>query len=48
MSHVDDGTLHELVDNALDAPARAEAEAHLAACGECARRFAEATSLARA
>ena len=47
MSHVDDGTLHELVDNALDAGARAAAEAHLASCGDCARRFAEATAMAR-
>jgi len=47
MSHVDDGTLHELVDNALDAGARGAAEAHLASCGDCARRFAEATAMAR-
>jgi len=47
MSHVDDGTLHELVDNALGATARAAAEAHLASCGECARRFADATAMAR-
>ena len=47
MSHVDDGTLHALVDNALDAAERAEVEAHLATCGDCARRFAEATAMAR-
>lgn len=47
MSHVDDGTLHELVDNALDAAMRVEVEAHLASCGDCARRYAEATAMAR-
>ncbi len=47
MSHVDDGTLHALVDNALDASERAAVEAHLASCGDCARRFAEATAMAR-
>ena len=47
MSHVDDGTLHALVDNALDARERSAVEAHLASCGDCARRFADATALAR-
>jgi anti-sigma factor RsiW len=47
MSHVDEGTLHELVDNELSAAQRATVEAHLASCGECAKRFAEATSMAR-
>ncbi len=47
MSHVDDGTLHALVDDALDDGERAAVEAHLAGCGECARRFAEATAMAR-
>ncbi len=47
MSHVDEGTLHALVDNALDASERSAVEAHLASCGECARRFAEATAIAR-
>ena len=47
MSHVDEGTLHALVDNALDADERRDVEAHLASCGECARRFAEATAMAR-
>jgi len=47
MSHVDEGTLHALVDNALDAGERSAVEAHLASCGECARRFAEATAMAR-
>lgn len=47
MSHVDEGTLHALVDNALDASERSAVEAHLASCGDCARRFAEATAMAR-
>ncbi|MDZ7632813.1 MAG: zf-HC2 domain-containing protein [Gemmatimonadaceae bacterium] len=47
MSHVDDGTLHALVDDALDAAERRAVEAHLAACGDCARRFADATAMAR-
>lgn len=47
MSHVDDGALHALVDDELDAVERAAVEAHVAACGECARRFAEATAMAR-
>ena len=47
MSHVDEGTLHALVDNALDADERRAVEAHLASCGDCARRFAEATAMAR-
>ncbi|HYW51101.1 MAG TPA: zf-HC2 domain-containing protein, partial [Gemmatimonadaceae bacterium] len=47
MSHVDDGTLHALVDDQLEPRERATVEAHLAACGECARRFAEAMAMAR-
>lgn len=47
MSHVDDGTLHALVDNALDAQERAVVETHLASCGDCARRFAESTAMVR-
>ena len=47
MSHVDEGTLHALVDNALDADERRAVESHLASCGDCARRFAEATAMAR-
>ncbi len=47
MSHVDEGTLHALVDDALDASERSAVEAHLASCGDCARRFAEATAMAR-
>ena len=47
MSHVDDGTLHALVDDELDPRERSAVEAHLASCGDCARRFAEATAMAR-
>lgn len=47
MSHVDEGTLHALVDDQLDAAERSAVEAHLASCGDCARRFAEATAMAR-
>ena len=47
MSHVDDGTLNALVDGELDAHQRAPVELHLAACGDCARRVAEATALAQ-
>lgn len=47
MSHVDDGTLTAMVDGEVDALERATLEAHLASCGDCARRFAEATALAR-
>lgn len=47
MSHVDDATLHELVDDELDPATRPQVEAHLATCGDCARRFAEATAMAR-
>jgi anti-sigma factor RsiW len=47
MSHVDEGTLHALVDDALAPAARASVEAHLAVCGDCARHFADATAMAR-
>jgi anti-sigma factor RsiW len=46
MSHVDEGTLHALVDDALPAAERAIVEAHLAVCGDCARHFAEASAMA--
>jgi len=44
---MDDATLHELVDDELDPAVRQRVEAHLATCGECARRFADATAMAR-
>ncbi len=47
MSHVDEGTLHALVDDELAPSERATVEAHLATCGDCARQFAEATAMAR-
>lgn len=47
MSHVDEGTLHALVDDALPPAERDAVQAHLASCGECARRYAEATAMAR-
>lgn len=47
MSHVDDGTLHALVDHELDAQEAAVVEAHLSVCDECAHRFVEATAMSR-
>ncbi len=47
MTHVDEGTLHALVDDQLDAAERAAVQAHLTSCGDCARRFADATAMAR-
>ena len=37
--HLDDQRLSDLLDDALDAPARAEAEAHLTACDLCFARL---------
>lgn len=48
MPHVDDGTLHALLDGALraESPERAaEVEAHLAACADCRARAAAADEL---
>jgi anti-sigma factor RsiW len=39
--HLTDEMLNEFLDQALDRPAHAAAEAHLAACGQCAARLAE-------
>jgi anti-sigma factor RsiW len=36
MAHLDDQTLGDLLDDALDAPARSTAEHHLASCDACA------------
>ncbi len=47
MSHVDERTLHALVDDALDSAERDKVQSHLSTCGDCARRFAEATAMAR-
>jgi anti-sigma factor RsiW len=52
IQHLDDQVLSDLVDDALDARARSDAEAHLAACDACFTRLqrmrvlvAEATAL---
>lgn len=48
MPHVDEGTLHALLDGALraESPGRAsEVEAHLAACGDCRARLEAAAEL---
>jgi anti-sigma factor RsiW len=37
--HLDDQTLSDLLDEALDAPARSTAEEHLAACDGCSARL---------
>jgi len=46
MSHADDGLLHEYLDGALAAAERERVAAHLAGCGECRTRLAEARALA--
>jgi anti-sigma factor RsiW len=38
MAHLDDQTLSDLLDDALDAPARSTAEQHLASCDACVSR----------
>lgn len=49
MSHLDEGQLHALLDGEMDEGERTAAEAHLAACAECRREYAEAkTFLAEA
>ncbi|HWO87838.1 MAG TPA: zf-HC2 domain-containing protein [Gemmatimonadales bacterium] len=42
MQHVDDGQLNALLDGELKGRERQEVEDHLAACGECRARYAEA------
>jgi len=39
MSHLDDQVLSDLLDEALDQPARAQAEAHLSTCDVCFTRL---------
>ncbi|HVH13678.1 MAG TPA: zf-HC2 domain-containing protein, partial [Longimicrobium sp.] len=41
MTHLGEGTLQELLDGELTPEARARADAHLAACRECAGQLAE-------
>jgi hypothetical protein len=55
IDHLDDQTLSDLLDGALDAPAQSTAEGHLATCDACASRVrrmrtvvAQAASLPRA
>jgi anti-sigma factor RsiW len=43
--HLNDETLNEYIDDALEAPERAEANLHLAACPHCAARLAEMRAL---
>lgn len=39
MPHLDEGTLHALLDNELDATVRITTERHLEGCGSCRERF---------
>ncbi len=43
--HPDEGTIHAWLDGELDAPDAARVEAHVATCGSCAERVAEARGL---
>ncbi len=45
MNHLDDDTLNACLDLALDSAKRAEAEAHLATCPQCAARLASMRSV---
>lgn len=45
MTHLGEGTLQELLDGELAPGPRAQADAHLAACRECAGQLAELRSL---
>jgi anti-sigma factor RsiW len=45
MTHLGEGTLQEMLDGELAPGARAEADAHLAACAECAGQLAELRGL---
>ncbi|MGH7338052.1 MAG: anti-sigma factor family protein, partial [Myxococcota bacterium] len=45
MSHVDEGTLHAYLDNALPPSERATLEAHLTGCASCRARLAEERAL---
>lgn len=48
MQHLDEGTIHTWIDEALDAEGAREVETHLASCEECARLAAEARGLVAA
>ncbi len=43
--HPDEGTIHAWLDGALDEPTASRIAAHVATCGECAERVAEARGL---
>ncbi len=43
--HPDEGTIHAWLDGALDEPTATRIAAHVATCGECAERVAEARGL---
>ncbi len=45
MTHLDEFTLNEYLDGMLDAAAQAEAQAHLAVCGDCRAALAELQQL---
>ena len=45
MKHLDEGTIHAWLDGAADDARSREIEAHVATCGECAERVAEARGL---
>lgn len=45
MTHLDEGTLQALLDGELEPGLRARADAHLAACRECAEQLAEVRGL---
>ena len=45
MKHLDEGTIHAWLDGAVDDARSREIDAHVAACGECAERVAEARGL---
>src|SRR5688500_7516807 len=45
MTHLGEGTLQELLDGELAPGPRAEADAHLALCRECAGQLAELRSM---
>ena len=45
MTHLDNSTLNYYLDGALDAPARARADAHLSSCPTCASEIAALRAL---
>ena len=47
MSHLDEGTLHALLDGELEMSEMAEIQAHLGSCAACGSRLREVGSRAR-